>query len=499
MSTTAFTITDLYCGAGGSTTGAAAVPGVEVHRAINHWERAVDTMEANHPTANPIRCDLLDIHPACFERSVMLLASPECRKHGPGAGMKRKGIQQGEIFEADRCDLSPDTLRSRATMWTPVHWASVHRHDFVIVENVVEIHYWPEFEAWLREWDRMGYDHARVYVNGMFVHGLTDDRVSFSMPQSRDRIYVVFWRKGNPAPNLRICPLAPCHGCAGEVRAVQAWKNGRAFGKYRRQYVYRCPHCATVVEPWYYPAATAIDWTRRGIRIGDREAHGLKPLVPNTIARINYGLERVGLREHAVMTRAGSQFVYANRTNGTLRGLHEGMHTVTTGTTLGLLTACRTNGRAEPADVAPMGAVTAGGTHHGLVTGAQVTLRGTRSLDSFDAPMGTACATAIQTGVLTREPFVVSYYGTDQAAHVADPLGTVTTKERHALVDGSPAESIEDLYFRMLDVPELLVGTGYAPDYKLVGTKGDRVRLIGGSNYSGIEQLLVQRCVDTLG
>jgi hypothetical protein len=41
------TLTDLFCGAGGSSTGATQVPGVEVLLAANHWPLAVETHNAN--------------------------------------------------------------------------------------------------------------------------------------------------------------------------------------------------------------------------------------------------------------------------------------------------------------------------------------------------------------------------------------------------------------------------------------------------------------------
>ena len=41
--------TDLFCGAGGSSTGAIQVPGVTVRMAANHWRLAVETHNTNHP------------------------------------------------------------------------------------------------------------------------------------------------------------------------------------------------------------------------------------------------------------------------------------------------------------------------------------------------------------------------------------------------------------------------------------------------------------------
>ena len=43
------TLTDMFCGAGGSSTGAIMNPGIEVKLALNHWQRAIDTHQHNHP------------------------------------------------------------------------------------------------------------------------------------------------------------------------------------------------------------------------------------------------------------------------------------------------------------------------------------------------------------------------------------------------------------------------------------------------------------------
>lgn len=55
------TVTDLFCGAGGSSTGAIQVPGVEVRAASNHWQLAVDTHQTNHPDADHICADLYQV------------------------------------------------------------------------------------------------------------------------------------------------------------------------------------------------------------------------------------------------------------------------------------------------------------------------------------------------------------------------------------------------------------------------------------------------------
>lgn len=102
-------------------------------------------------------------------------------------------------------------------------------------------------------------------------------------PQWRDRIYIVFTRKGIPLPDLKPTPLAWCQACGQDVHSVQTWRNGRKIGKYKQQYDYRCPNTAcrhALVEPYVRAAADIIDWTNTGERIGDRK----KPLAASTMA-----------------------------------------------------------------------------------------------------------------------------------------------------------------------------------------------------------------------
>lgn len=42
------TVTDLFAGFGGASSGMVNVPGVEVVMAANHWQLAVDVHNSNH-------------------------------------------------------------------------------------------------------------------------------------------------------------------------------------------------------------------------------------------------------------------------------------------------------------------------------------------------------------------------------------------------------------------------------------------------------------------
>ena len=51
------TITDLFCGAGGSSLGATAA-GYAVDLALNHWPTGVEVHRINHPNTKHEVCDV---------------------------------------------------------------------------------------------------------------------------------------------------------------------------------------------------------------------------------------------------------------------------------------------------------------------------------------------------------------------------------------------------------------------------------------------------------
>lgn len=278
------TVTDLFAGGGGSSTGAIQVPGVRIAHAVNHWPRAVEVHNANHPDAGHLCADISQIDPRYLPGTDLLWASPECTHHSIARGRPREAGPDlfGETLPAEAAE------RSRATMWDVPRFAEVHRYAAVVVENVVEVITWPPFRAWLMAMTSIGYEYRIVSLNSMHAQHLGDPA-----PQSRDRVYVVFWRRGNRAPALEEMqrPQAWCPECSAVVESRQAWKPGRTVGKYRTQYIYICPDHRVPVEPAWLPVASVIDWSVLGERIGDRA----RPLAEKTRARIAAGIARYWL------------------------------------------------------------------------------------------------------------------------------------------------------------------------------------------------------------
>lgn len=293
------TLTDLFCGAGGSSSGARSA-GVRVRMAANHWRLAVESHNANHPEADHDCADISATDPRRYPSTTILWASPECTNHSQAKGIPRKRKAEQLALGEDVKPLPDEAAeRSRATMWDVPRFAERHRYRYVLVENVVDARHWVMFDAWLAAMHALGYEHQAVFLNSMHAASGADDPA----PQSRDRMYVVFWLKGEKAPDLRITPDAWCGRCDRQVEAFQSWKKPmQPWGKYRSQYLYRCPSCREVVEPYVLPAAVAIDWTLPGELIGART----KPLAEKTRARIAAGLRRYARPIH--LEAGGNQY-----------------------------------------------------------------------------------------------------------------------------------------------------------------------------------------------
>src|ERR1700740_2076953 len=88
-------VADLFCGAGGSSTGARralASLGLEMNLvAVNHWNVAIETHSRNHPEARHYCQDVNAVKPAEVVPEGMLdllMASPTCTYHSRARGGK---------------------------------------------------------------------------------------------------------------------------------------------------------------------------------------------------------------------------------------------------------------------------------------------------------------------------------------------------------------------------------------------------------------------------
>lgn len=453
------TVTDLFCGAGGSSLGAETA-GLRLAMAANHWQTAIDVHQAHFPDAGHDCADISQADPRRYPATDILLASPECTNHSQARGVSR-ARQDPTLWDAP----DPSAERSRATMWDVPRFAEQLHYAAVVVENVVEATKWVMWPAWWQAMELLG------YVGRVLSHNSQDHGV----PQSRDRIYVVWVKAGLESRlDLEMERTAHCPRCDAMSAVRQAWKPGRWVGRYRQQWTWACTVCGATCEPSKEPAASIIDWTLDCPRIGDRA----RPLADKTRARIAAGLERYGWAEPVVTVGAGNGFetTPGNRARSTSDPLP------TQTTTLqhalaqppeSLVIPLRNHGNAYPPSQ-PLGAVTAGGFHHGLLM-RNNTARGNPA--QMVTPTTEPARTMTTAG---HQSLLMPYYGQSIPHDVDRPIGTVTTKDRHALID--PDRAVDDCGFRMLEPFEVAAAMAFPNGYiPLDATKKDQVKLAGNA------------------
>lgn len=534
------TVTDLFCGAGGSTTGLTQVPGYEVIVASNHWQLALDTHGANHPGVDHKRADIHAVDPRTFPTTDVLWASPECTNHSKAKGRKKFADRQPDLFGETLPDEAAE--RSRATMWDVVRFSEHHRYQAVLVENVVDIIDWECYEPWLAAMACLGYEHHCVFANSMHAQA-----GGLPAPQSRDRIYVVFWRKGNRRPDFErwTRPQAFCPGCDRWVSALQGWKNPRRqFGVYRAQYMWRCPATScrnSIVEPGWLPAAAAIDWTLKGTRIGDRA----RPLAANTMARIEAGIRKFYDREPFVFR----QYTPRNNLAQMATSIADQLPTLTASATPGLLVPAGGTWRTDATSLAEVMPTRTATENDGvLFSNANSAIRRpghARSnpstavgsgdallvpVEGRDGKQARLVSEVLRTQTARNETgLLLPYYRTGVAASVSHPHRTFTDIDRFALMvplrnhnapkaitepldtfaaagnhhglataDEAPAD-VMDWLFRMLEPHEITAGMAFPATYTVLGNKRERVRQAGNAVTPPVARDLGYAVAESLG
>ena len=118
---------DLFCGAGGLSWGLASVceqldDGVDL-AAVNHWERAIETHERNHPWADHYHAKVEELEPRNVfetERVDLLVAGPECTHFSTARGGR------------------PVDEQKRVSPWNILEWLQKLYVDNFLLENVPE-------------------------------------------------------------------------------------------------------------------------------------------------------------------------------------------------------------------------------------------------------------------------------------------------------------------------------------------------------------------------
>ena len=430
---------DLFCGAGGATTGmedALEKKGVQhVGIAINHWKIAVETMKRNHPAVDTKCMSIEEAVPADLVPGGeldILWASPSCTHHSRAKGGK------------------PRSNQLRAQPELILTWLDQLFVRRLIVENV------PEFVDW-----------GPLDREGRPIKSRVGDCFKAWVAALEARNYVVSWRivncadYGDATTRRRFFLKAVRRGCGRIVWPEPTYAENpqpELFGERKR----------------WRGIRECLDLSDTGKSIFGRK----KPLSANTLRRIQVGLKRYcGMEFQMDMLGAGGP------DGCRIRSVDEPMVTQHAGgnrvaLVKPFLVKLRNHETVEPID-APITTVTCSGAHHALCTPLVLGQQGGAECRPIDEPCPTI-ATAGAIRVIT--PFIFTEQNNNAPRSVDEPVRTLTTVRKDyvclpQLEDGR----VVDIRIRMLKPSELAAAHSFPPDYKLTGTRGDMVKQIGNS------------------
>ena len=428
-----FRFVDLFCGGGGSITGAISAlknAGMPYEgRGYNHWDIAIRTIKANHPEIVP------DFERACAPiesvlpdeifrddptRIDVVWASPSCTHHSIAAGGKPKSNQ----------------LRSQPEYLLP--YLRLTRCRRMFVENVKELRDWgplldsdtvyqgkrykagqPDprkkglfFNLWYREIKASGYQVDMQVLNA----------ADYGAATSRERLIIQAVRKST---GERIVWPEPTH----------LEEPGIFAGQYK---------------PWR-TAAEIIDWSIPGESIFNRK----KPLCENTLKRIEAGIERYWgdwAQPFLIILRGTKDYQIASSAIPLTK---------------------------------PLPTICAKGEHIALIQPLFIPQQSCGTVKPTDAPLSTI-ATSGAIGLVS--PLIVKYYGNETGAKaINNPLDTITTKDRFGLIQGQILTMPDgqqfklDITHRMLTAEELARATSFPDGYVFCGGDTAAKKQIGNA------------------
>ena len=451
-------IIDCFAGGGGASVGIEMALGRQVDIAINHDPDAIAMHEKNHPDTFHVQEDIfkVDILKYTKGRHVALMwASPDCTSHSKAKGGKprEKGL--------------------RILPWAVYKHAKDILPDVIIMENVEEIQDWGPLDKYgypIKE--RKGEDY-KIFVNSMKCLGYEFQSkeliaADYGAPTTRKRWYAILRRDGKPI-----------------VWPVQTHNKNGTDG----------------LKKWE-PIANYLNFTNLGKSIFGRG----KPLAYKTMNRIARGTDKfvfnnpepfvikvkhetstpyimqigqtgftkdrnravnepistvVTKNEHCLISPLLIQY-HSEITKGGVRGqsVSEPIMTLDTSNRYALVAAFLTKFYKSGCGQSlfePIHTITTSAGHFGQVSILAIDYK--RLIENgIDDETAQKCTWVSQ--------FIMEYYGCGIGQSLNDPLHTVVTKDRFALITVMGNEyAILDIFLRMLEPEELKLGNGFPEDY----------------------------------
>lgn len=427
-----YTAGDMFCGAGGYTTGSVmALDAAKVafeYWAVNHWDRAVQTMKLNHPRVHTFEQDLTVVIPSEVipgRHLDHLHASPSCTHHSRACGgrprSKQLRAQPNIVLDwVDDIDVSRLSVENvpEFTNWGPLDDEG----------NPIKSQKGTLFDVWVKSLEARNFEVEWRIVNC----------ADFGDATTRKRFFLKAVKKGRgkivwPEPTFS--------------------QNGAALPRWRG--VKEC-----------------LDFADTGRSIFNRT----RPLAPATLERIAVGAQRywgVDIRPFIVRMNRNcyAESIDAPCSALTTSGAHHMLCTPI------VVDHCNNGGCHDGSS--PLGTVM---THdrYSLVTPLILGQHNGSSAKPVDDPGPTITTTS--RGIRLVTPLILGQQGGAVCRPATEPCPTVACGGAVRSIFPQLADGrIVDIHIRMLRPDELARVHSFPDDYVITGNRTEKVKQIGNS------------------
>ena len=477
-------IIDCFAGGGGASVGIEMALGRPVDIAINHDPQAIRMHKTNHPQTLHLTEDIfeVDLEKYVAGRHVDLMwASPDCTSHS-----KAKGGQ-------------PRKQGLRILPWAVYKHAKKILPDVIIMENVEEIQQWGPLDENGRPIpDRKGEEYQK-FISSMKTLGYAFDSrelvaADYGAPTTRKRWYAIFRKDGKPI----IWP-EPTHSKTGTdgkkkwmpVSSVLNFSDlGKSiFGRKKPLAENTMRRTARGLEKFVFnnPEPFIIQINHSGDNFRGQSIH--EP-IPTITQKHGFG----------VITPVAVPFIdktYGGNYKGAGTGMNQPVSTITTVDHNRLITPLliqyhsetTKNGVRGQAVTDPLQTIDTS-NRYGLVMAFLEKFYKTGIGQSIAEPIHTITTSPghfgqvsilavdwkqLQDAGVDKETaqkatwvsqYIMEYYGCGTGQNLNDPLHTIVTKDRFALITVLGNKyAILDIFLRMLTPEELKLAQGFPRDY----------------------------------
>lgn len=511
-------IIDCFAGGGGASVGIEMALGRPVDIAINHDPQAIRMHKTNHPQTLHLTEDIfkVDLEKYVAGRHVSLMwASPDCTSHS-----KAKGGQ-------------PRKQGLRILPWAVHKHASKILPDVIIMENVEEIQQWgPLDENGKPIKERAGEDYRKFISAMKSLNYQFDSRelvaADYGAPTTRKRWYAIFRRDGKPIVwpeethsktgtdgKEKWVPVSSILDFSDFGKSIFGRKKPLANNTMRRtargmeKFVFNNP------EPFMVQVNHSGE-SFRGQSIHEpittiTQKHGFGVVIPVAVPFIDkaYGGNYKGAGSsvadpvHTITTVDHNRLItplliqyHSETTKNGVRGqaVTDPLQTIDTSNRYGLVMAFLEkfykSGIGQSL-LEPIHTITTSPGHFGQVSILAMDWKQLQAA-GVDEEIAQKCTWVSQ--------FIMEYYGCGIGQSLNDPLHTIVTKDRFALITVLGNEyAIIDIFLRMLTPEELKLAQGFPKDYIIDRDYcwekypiSEQVKRIGNSVVPIMAQVLVE-------